>query len=118
MKNRPFVDRLGFALSGIVSTFRSEASFRMQIAAAAVMLIVLWWLRPPPAWWAIVMAMAGLVLAAELFNTALERVIDHLHPAHHPATRIAKDCAAAAVLVLSIAALGVFIALIVETWRL
>jgi diacylglycerol kinase (ATP) len=44
---------------------------------------------------------ALLVLVAELFNTALESLIDHLHPEIHPAIKIAKDSAAGAVLLLS-----------------
>jgi undecaprenol kinase len=55
-------------------------------------------------------------LAAELLNTALERVIDHLHPESHPSIKIAKDCAAGAVLVLSLAAVAVFVALLVANY--
>jgi diacylglycerol kinase (ATP) len=55
-----------------------------------------------------------MVLGAELINTALERVLDRLHPDHHPVVKIAKDCAAGAVLVSSVAALGVFVALLVD----
>ncbi|SIT47844.1 Diacylglycerol kinase (fragment) [Paraburkholderia piptadeniae] len=50
--------------------------------------------------WALCLAMAMLVLAAELFNTALERLADHLYPEHHPAIGVAKDCAAGAVLLV------------------
>ena len=44
---------------------------------------------------------AGHGVAPMLFNTALESLIDHLHPEMHPAIKIAKDCAAGAVLLLS-----------------
>ncbi len=37
-------------------------------------------------------------------NTALEHLADRLHPELHPSIRAAKDCAAAAVLIASIAA--------------
>ena len=47
---------------------------------------------------------AALVLGLELVNTALEHLADHLHPETHAEIRIAKDCAAAAVLVASAAA--------------
>ena len=42
--------------------------------------------------------------AAELLNTALEHLADRLHPEQHPTIQAAKDCAAAAVLVASLAA--------------
>ena len=57
-------------------------------------------LRPPLVLCALCVMMAMLVLAAELFNTALERLADHLHPEHHPAIGTAKDCAAGAVLLV------------------
>lgn len=116
MKNRPFPERLAFALTGIAAAWRSEASFRTQLVIAAGVVLVLLWLRPAAAWWAMVLLAICLVLAAELFNTALERVIDHLHPERHPAIKVAKDCAAGAVLVLSLAATVVFVALLINTW--
>jgi diacylglycerol kinase (ATP) len=48
--------------------------------------------------------LVGLVLMAELFNTAIEAVLDGLHPGEGDFVRKAKDCAAAAVLVASTAA--------------
>ena len=116
LKNRPFRQRLGFALSGIAAAWRGEASFRSQVGAAAAVFALLLWLRPPAVWWAVAALTVGMVLAAELFNTALERMLDRLHPDIHPTVKIAKDCAAAAVLVLSLAAIAVFAALLVHGW--
>ena len=64
-------------------------------------------LKPAPIWWALVVVAATAVLSAELFNTALERLADHLHPERHPEIRVLKDCAAGAVLIASIRAMGV-----------
>jgi diacylglycerol kinase (ATP) len=107
MKNSPFHHRLGFAISGIVEAFRSESSFRLQCAAAGAILLVLIVLQPAPIWWAVVALSVAAVLAAEEFNTALERLADRLHPETHPEIKIAKDCAAGAVLVTSLGALAV-----------
>ena len=57
---------------------------------------------------------ASAVIAAELFNTAIENLADHLHPEIHPSIRMVKDCAAGAVLVASAGALAVGIALLVH----
>lgn len=114
MKNLPFLHRLGFAVSGVLSALRSENSFRFHAAAACIVLIVLVVLQPPPVWWAIMLLTIGAVLAAELFNTALEHLADHLHPEQHPNIKIVKDCAAAAVLVTSLIAAGVAVAFIWE----
>lgn len=115
MKNQPFYRRMTFALQGIAVAFRIESSFRLQCIASLLVLAVLAWFRPPVFWWALLLLNCGLVLAAELFNTALEHLIDHLHPALHPSIKIAKDCAAGSVLILSVSAVCVFVAFLVET---
>lgn len=112
MKNQPFHKRLRFAVSGLLAALRSESSLRLHIVAALAILGVLIWLRPTPIWWALVALTVGSVLATELLNTAVEHLADHLHPERHPTIKIVKDCAAAAVLVASLAALGVAAALI------
>lgn len=116
MKNRPFLDRLRFALSGIAHALRAESSFRTHVVAAVAALAVLAWLRPRPVWWALVALTIVVVLAAELFNTALEQLADRLHPEEHPQIRVAKDCGAAAVLVLSVGAIVVGAALLLDAW--
>jgi undecaprenol kinase len=105
MKRQPFWTRLGFALNGIRAAVGGEASFRLQLMLALAASAVLLVLRPPLLWTALFILSASAVLALELLNTALERLADHLHPQRHPAIRAAKDCAAAAVLVASVAAL-------------
>jgi diacylglycerol kinase (ATP) len=107
MKNQPFLRRLSFALSGLAETFRAESSFKFHAAAAVAVLVALAWLRPAPLWWAIVALTVALVLAAELINTAIECLADHLHPDEHPRIKVVKDCAAAAVLVVSVGAVAV-----------
>lgn len=118
MKNQCFHRRLGFAIHGIVAAWRNEASFRFQCMAALGVLAVLAWRRPALMWWAFLLIMCAMVLAAELFNSALEAALDHLHPERHDAIRVAKDCAAGAVLLLSLTAAGVFAAFLVDTFSL
>ncbi|CAI2934434.1 protein of unknown function [Aminobacter niigataensis] len=43
-------------------------------------------------------------MAAELFNSALETLVDRLHPEIHPEIRVVKDMAAAAVLLICLGA--------------
>jgi diacylglycerol kinase (ATP) len=107
MKNQPFPARVGFALSGIIHAFRVENGFRVHVLATCAVAIVLGLTRPPAIWWAIAALTVGAVMAAELFNTALEHLTDHLHPQQHASIKIVKDCAAGAVLVVSIGALCV-----------
>lgn len=117
MKNQSFRRRLGFAMQGIAVAWRGEKSFRQQSIAGLVVVLLLLWFRPQALWWALLLLNCGLVLAAELFNTALEHALDHLSPERHPAIQIAKDCGAGAVLLLSLSAVCGLVAFLVTTWR-
>lgn len=116
-KNQSFVRRLGFALAGLGHALRVERSLRTQAAVFALAAAALIVLRPGALWWAAVMLASAGVLAAELFNTALEALADHLHPEQHPRIRIVKDCAAAGVLIAALGAVAVAIALAVHLLR-
>jgi undecaprenol kinase len=116
-KNQRFSVRLRCAVAGLAHCFRTERSMRTQVLILPPVAVALWVLRPAPLWWACIILASGAVLAAELFNTAIERLADHLHPHAHPEIRIVKDCAAAAVLCVVLGAAGVAAALVVEIFR-
>lgn len=105
MKNRPFIDRLGFAFRGIQEGWQRERSFRTQVLVGLAAIFVFVWLGASGTWLSIVVLAIALVLAAELFNSALEALVDHLHPAPHSEIRVVKDMAAAGVMLICIGAL-------------
>lgn len=107
IKNRRFAERLGFAVAGIRLVFAREKSFRSQCALALAAAIATIALRPGPLWSALVALSIALVLALELANSALEYLLDHLHPDRAREIGAAKDAAAAAVLLASLAAVSV-----------
>ncbi len=107
MKNQPIHVRVGYAAYGFMAALRSESSFRLHVLAALAVIFLLIVTRPSPGWWVVMIITATVVMTAELLNTAIEHLADHLHPERHPQIRIVKDCAAAAVLVASTGALGV-----------
>ncbi|GGK33112.1 hypothetical protein GCM10008955_28910 [Deinococcus malanensis] len=94
----------GFAWDGVRHVYRTQANFRIELWAALLALACTWWLNAPAA---PVILSCALVLGLELLNTAVEAVVDLASPAVHPLARVAKDAAAAAVLVASVGALGV-----------
>jgi len=57
------------------------------------------WLRTPARDWAVLILTFMAVWMAEFMNTALEAVVDMTMPDVHPLAKVAKDVAAAAVLV-------------------
>jgi undecaprenol kinase len=113
-KNQPFHKRVGFALAGIGYAIRSEQSAKIQVGAFAVVVVALLILRPGPFWWALMMLASAGVFAAEMFNTAIEHLADHLHPEIHPHIRAVKDCAAAGVFIASLGATAAAVALVVH----
>jgi len=114
MKAHGFADGLRYALAGLREAYSNERSFRIQLLAAAFAVVMVLWLQPPPIWIALIAVMIGLVLAAELVNSALERTLDGLHPERAEFVRIAKDCTAAAVLVLSLTSVVVFVLMLAD----
>lgn len=115
MKNRPFRERLGFALAGLRTGWHRENSFRTQARTAVLAAAALLVLRPAPIWWGLVAVTVALVLALELLNSAIEAAVDLLHPGLHPEIGALKDMVAGAVLSISIAALVVGVAMVVDT---
>ena len=108
---------MGFALNGILVTLKTEPSFRWQILCALGAYAVLIFFQAEVMWWLVFTIIIALILSAELFNSALERTIDRLHPEKHSMIAEAKDCAAGAVLILSVASLVLFGLFLFSTFR-
>ena len=106
MTRQALTSSFGHAWDGIVRASR-ERNFRIELcfAVAAVVLGVA--LRIDFAEWAVIALCIGVVLSGECANTALEAVVDLASPEYHELAKTAKDCAAGAVLVTSIASLFV-----------
>lgn len=107
MKDRPFSQRLRFALMGLREGWRRESSFRIQVLLGALAVIAIVVLGTSAIWCAMVALAIALVLAAELLNSAFEALVDRLHPETHSEIRVVKDMAAASVLVVCLGALAV-----------
>jgi diacylglycerol kinase len=108
-KNLTFLKRLKFALSGIRFSFLNEKSFRTHSLLSCSLLVLSLVIRPNLLWCALFSLCVGNVMALELFNSALESLCDFTTEERDPKIKIAKDCAAGAVLLSSIASVVVFI---------
>lgn len=94
-----------FAFDGLRHALRTQRTFRLHLAIAAIITILVIWLPLSSAEAAVVVIAMGAVLVAELFNTAVEAVVDLLvERNHHQVARVAKDVAAAGVLITAAAA--------------
>ena len=99
-----------FAGQGVWHAVRSQRNMRVHLVAAACAVIAGLVLRISAVDWACVAAAIGLVLTAEALNTVVEALADLCTGQYHPLAKIAKDTAAGAVLIASVAALGVGLA--------
>jgi len=107
MKNLPFYHRMSHALDGMRVVWRTESSFRTECLIAVIAVIVTIVLRPGWLWAAFIAICIAFVLALELVNSALEYLMDHVHPDIATAIKHAKDAAAGAVLMAGIGAAAV-----------
>jgi len=103
-KSPNLIASFGFALEGIAHAFRTQRNFKLHVGITLAVIVAGILLRISVEQWAILAVTIALVLQAELVNTALEAVVDHVAPEFHALAKIAKDCAAGAVLVCAVVA--------------
>ena len=92
-----------FAFQGIATEFKKGRSFGIQILAGFLAIILGLILGLNSVEWAILVITIASVLILELINTSLESIVDIVSPEVRPEAKIAKDVAAASVLIASIA---------------
>jgi diacylglycerol kinase (ATP) len=94
-----------YAWMGISYAFLTQRNFRIHVCLGLVAFGLGLLLHATVVELAVVGLTSGLVLAMELLNTAIESVVDlTVKQTYHELAKVAKDCAAAAVLVAAIAA--------------
>jgi len=95
-----------YAAQGLAYGFISQRNFRIHVATGSIAFGLGLWLQLPLGQLAVLVLTVAAVLVLELLNTAMEDVVDlAIGRRFHPLARIAKDCAAAAVLVAALASL-------------
>ena len=104
MRRRSLVSAFTDAADGVFHAFVEQPNFRIQLGIAVVAILAAVGLHFDEVRWLLLVLTIGVVLAAELFNTCLEHVVDLIMPDTHPLARAAKHAGAAAVLAASIAA--------------
>lgn len=91
-----------FAIQGFRTAIATERNIKVMLAVGACAIVAGLALQLDLLSWAIVLLCCGVVIMAELMNTAVETVVDLVSPEFHPLAGRAKDIAAAAVWVLSV----------------
>lgn len=93
-----------YAWNGIRCCVGKEQNLSFHLIAATLVIIAGFVLGITRMEWMVIALCIGIVIAAELFNTAIERLVDLVSPKQHPIAGQVKDIAAGAVLVCAAAA--------------
>lgn len=99
------------ALSGIGLAIRTQRHMQIHCVAAVAVIVLGLFLSLDAVRWCLLVFAIGLVISAELMNTAIEKAVDLASPERHPLAKSAKDVAAGAVLAAALVAvtIGLFV---------
>lgn len=92
-------DSFQYAINGLKETLIFERNFKIMIFIALIVIALMFYFETSRTEKAILFTAIFAVLTLELVNTAIERILDFLEPAHHEKVRVIKDLMAAIVLV-------------------
>lgn len=91
-----------FAWNGVREVFKSERNFRIHLTVAIFVLTAAFVFQLSAVEWMILITIISVILSLEMINSAIEKLLDYIHPDHHPLIGAIKDITAGAVLVSSI----------------
>jgi len=113
---RRFLKSFGFAFEGIVHGFKSERNFKIHVLAATIVVLSGILTKLSIQEWIVIYVLIAGMLALELLNTAVERVIDLITSERHPLAKQAKDLAAGAVLIYALASAIIGFIIFIPKW--
>ena len=106
MKNNT-AQKFGYAFKGIKTAIKEEVHLRFHLIAALIVLMSSAYFKISATEWICILMVIGLVIFAELVNSALENLVDLAQPDQHPLAGKVKDMAAGAVLFISLVAVAI-----------
>jgi len=101
-----------YAVKGIVYGFYSRKNITVFLITTLLVAVLLNWLRTTKIKFALIMAAWLLVIIMEISNTAVEKIVDTLHPNFSEGIGRAKDMMAGAVFIAIISAITVTLLMI------
>ena len=117
-KTKKLINSFKYAGEGIVSSFKTERNMKIHIFIMLVVILAGILLELSAIEWIICVLLFAIVISAELFNTAIETIVDMVSPEKNEKAKLAKDVSAGAVLVVAIGAamvgLVIFVPKVVE----
>lgn len=108
---KDFLKSFVYAINGIAMCLRTERNLRIQVLIAVFVISAGFYFAISFIEWCVILLCIGLVLAAELVNTSIEKLVDLTTKERSPVAGKIKDMAAGSVLIISVTAF--FIAIII-----
>lgn len=96
-----------YAFQGLFHALLNEANFRIQVAYSVLVVVIGFSLQISPIEWGLLILSLGFLLSAEMVNTVVEELIDHLIKEYHEGARIIKDVSAGFVLTAAFTTLAI-----------
>ena len=101
---RDRIKSFDYSIQGIITFFKHEHNARIHAVAAILVIVLGWYFKLTLMEWCWITLAIGLVLLAEMFNTAIEYLTDLASPEIHPLAKKTKDVASGAVLIAALVA--------------
>lgn len=111
---KKFLRGFKFAFKGILYCIKNERNMRIHTVIAVYVLVFARFFELSKTDYAILIITIAAVMAAEAFNTSLERIANRFGMEYNRLNEAAKDTAAGAVLILALGAVGVALCLFTD----
>lgn len=106
-----FIKGFVFAFRGIAVAVKEQRNLKVHLLALVGVILVGLFFSINTTEWGLIFLTFGLVIVAEMINTAIEYLVDFVSPEHHELAGKVKDVAAGAVLISAIIAVAVGISI-------
>lgn len=107
MRSSNIIESFQYAIKGLKHGLRHERNVRLHSIIGLLVIIFAVHLGVSRVELAVLILTIGIVLGAELLNTAVETVVDLVTQTYHPLAALSKNLAAGAVLVTALSSVGV-----------
>ena len=100
-----FIKSFGYSIEGLKYAYKYEQSMLIHVIATICVLCANIFFQVSGIEWLITLIAIGMVLSAELINSAIEAVVDLETNRINPLAKLAKDTASSATLIFSFTSL-------------
>ena len=103
-KNKNFIEALKNSIKGIFTAFTMERNIKIDIVIALFVIIIAFIIKLNYIEFIAIIISIAIVLTAEMFNSAIENIVDLITEQYNERAKIIKDISSGAVLISSIGA--------------